>query len=123
MAQLDRCVPRFLPLIHIYFRTKSLTSAFDDITQVYRLAKNIANGFRPSLPREWPNELAELVSECWHQSPHDRPSAAELVRRLEDLRPVITRTETLGLVGAAPAVSNWSQSTGDGAACACCSIS
>eukprot|EP00873_Tetraselmis_striata_P042664 jgi/Tetstr1/462928/TSEL_007876.t1 len=37
--------------------------------EVYRLAKNIANGFRPSLPREWPNELAELVKGVMLQAP------------------------------------------------------
>ena len=48
------------------------------------------SSFRPSLPKAWPEPLADLISACWHEDPLDRPNFWEgsckldlLVRAIE----------------------------------------
>lgn len=51
-----------------------------------RYATRVNSGWRPPLPVEWPQELVSLVSDCWAQSPRDRPSMLDVVQRLEILQ-------------------------------------
>jgi serine/threonine protein kinase len=50
-----------------------------------RYASQIAQGFRPRRPKVIPAELWELIESCWEQDPADRPTAAEVLRKLRDL--------------------------------------
>ena len=34
---------------------------------------------------ETPSGLARLIKKCWHQDPHQRPSCADVLRRLDIL--------------------------------------
>ena len=38
----------------------------------------VAEGYRRPLPEHWPQQLAELVTECMAQEPRDRPTAAQV---------------------------------------------
>jgi len=54
-----------------------------DFFHCYLYAKQMAAGWRPNLPRKWPRALKDIVEDCWHADPAARPSADELVERLE----------------------------------------
>lgn len=41
---------------------------------------------RPSLPSGWPQSIRSLVEDCWAQDWQRRPSAAQIVRRLEAIQ-------------------------------------
>ena len=43
-----------------------------DCAQAY--AERVARGFRPEIPRHWPEPLVELITSCWAQDPHMRPN-------------------------------------------------
>ncbi|CAD7700290.1 unnamed protein product [Ostreobium quekettii] len=53
---------------------------------VERHAENIVNGMRPPMPQEWPDELADLIRECWHQNPDKRPAMKDVIPRLRRLK-------------------------------------
>ena len=65
---------------------------FEQPDQLVRCAEDTASGVRPAIPAKWPQELQDLVADCWHQCPRQRPTAIEVRERLEKLRPVIQKT-------------------------------
>jgi len=48
-------------------------------------ARVARDGERPKLPTSWPLALRELLRDCWHPEPLDRPCFGEVTRRLEEL--------------------------------------
>lgn len=58
------------------------------VGDVERYAKAVAEGYRPQIPKYWPPELKSLVRDCWSQDPMKRPSSADALRRLENIRDV-----------------------------------
>ena len=63
-----------------------LAGATGDLARVAELyAHRVARGFRPPLPRSWPEEVRALVTDCWDARPAARPRAAEVGRRLKSL--------------------------------------
>lgn len=48
-----------------------------------------AQGLRPQIPIFCPSELAELIVECWDNSPVKRPEAKTVVQRLEDMTKLV----------------------------------
>ncbi|KAG2493506.1 hypothetical protein HYH03_008322 [Edaphochlamys debaryana] len=48
-------------------------------------AERVARGFRPEIPKRWPDELRELISMCWAQDPHLRPNFTAVVDMLEEV--------------------------------------
>ena len=55
------------------------------INRYLLLHKIVKEGLRPEVPAWFPAPLAALVRECWAEAEHTRPTAAELVLRLQDL--------------------------------------
>jgi hypothetical protein len=49
------------------------------------ILKVAVNGDRPWLDPETPEPLKRLIRKCWHQDPHQRPSCADILRRLDIL--------------------------------------
>ena len=49
----------------------------------YEVHNAIAQGIRPILPKDTPKHLADLITECWHQSPDKRPSFDDIVLKLK----------------------------------------
>lgn len=45
----------------------------------------VANGYRWPLPKTFPLELKELVSQCWAQEASERPDMDIVLRRLEEM--------------------------------------
>ncbi len=43
------------------------------------------NGERPWMDPECPEPLRKLITKCWHQDPHMRPSPADIMRLTEFL--------------------------------------
>ncbi|EFJ49174.1 hypothetical protein VOLCADRAFT_90042 [Volvox carteri f. nagariensis] len=48
-------------------------------------AERVARGFRPEIPRRWPDQLRELITLCWAQDPHLRPNFTAVVDMLEEV--------------------------------------
>ncbi|GLI64951.1 hypothetical protein VaNZ11_008356 [Volvox africanus] len=48
-------------------------------------AERVARGFRPEIPRRWPDQLRELITMCWAQDPHLRPNFTAVVDMLEEV--------------------------------------
>lgn len=51
----------------------------------FQLVYNIVNGLRPSL-EGIPDELQQLIVDCWNEVPQIRPSFTEIVLRLQRLK-------------------------------------
>lgn len=49
------------------------------------ILKVAVNGDRPWMDPETPSGYARLIKKCWHQDPHQRPSCADVLRRLDIL--------------------------------------
>ena len=47
------------------------------------IVQRVSRGERPGLPETMPADLSQLVRDCWAQNPADRPSASDVVARLE----------------------------------------
>jgi serine/threonine protein kinase len=47
----------------------------------------VVNGLRPLMPSGTPKKYASLVNACWALSPHDRPTFATIVDRLQSMLP------------------------------------
>ncbi|CAG8657196.1 16698_t:CDS:2 [Acaulospora morrowiae] len=59
---------------------------FSDRPHDRDLIKEIANGLRPDVVDNTPNQYAELMWRCWDPNPSERPSASEIESILMDLR-------------------------------------
>lgn len=46
----------------------------------------VENHVRPHLPLEWPQELCQLLSRCWHRNPKKRPSFPDIMSAMRSLR-------------------------------------
>jgi Leucine-rich repeat (LRR) protein/GTPase SAR1 family protein len=44
-----------------------------------------SQNLRPTIPPNTPNAFAQLIQQCWHPEPAQRPSASDVVRQLESL--------------------------------------
>lgn len=49
-------------------------------------AAQLAGGFRPGMPKSFPEPLARLIGACWAQSPRQRPSCAAVLQQLEAMQ-------------------------------------
>ncbi|CAG9467297.1 unnamed protein product [Pedinophyceae sp. YPF-701] len=54
-------------------------------SKVQQHALQVARGYRPKVPRQWPAEVKALLSECWSQQKEKRPTMAQVVSRLEGM--------------------------------------
>ena len=45
----------------------------------------VGRGYRPPLPANCPADLVALITACWHQKPASRPTAAQVVEKLNAL--------------------------------------
>ncbi|KAG2490641.1 hypothetical protein HYH03_011032 [Edaphochlamys debaryana] len=45
-------------------------------------AEMVASGYRPARPRALPDDAWDLICECWHEDPVQRPHMADVERRL-----------------------------------------
>ncbi|KAJ9514444.1 hypothetical protein QJQ45_016183 [Haematococcus lacustris] len=48
-------------------------------------AERVARGFRPEVPRTWPETLVDLITACWAQDPHMRPNFVAVLDTLLEL--------------------------------------
>jgi len=57
-----------------------------------RLERQIVEGLRPTIPvTTTPTSLTELIVDCWADDPDRRPSADEIVQRLEQIEPEVSQ--------------------------------
>lgn len=45
----------------------------------------MASGYRPTISKFVPEGVADLIRQCWEHDPAERPTAAELLARLQAL--------------------------------------
>ena len=51
----------------------------------------VLSGGRPPIPKyDWPEDLVELIKECWHDDPGKRPSIEAVNERLRAWRPRVS---------------------------------
>lgn len=50
----------------------------DRVNATMHVCVQVVGGFRPSMPRHFPQQLVQLIEECWAQDPADRPSAGQV---------------------------------------------
>lgn len=67
-------------LRHLYISDKDKGCAYR------RYATRVNSGWRPPMPVEWPEELRDLIADCWSQQPNCRPSMEEVSQRLQSLQ-------------------------------------
>lgn len=67
----------------------TLTSLYFPISEdgelVSKHAENVAKGFRPPFPVNWPQAWKDLISSCWAQHPEDRPAMALVAESLKKI--------------------------------------
>lgn len=49
----------------------------------YEIYPHVINGNRPTIPTSCPHGLEKLIKSCWESDPSKRPSAAQIVQKLE----------------------------------------
>ncbi|XP_072039160.1 uncharacterized protein [Amphiura filiformis] len=49
------------------------------------VVRTLMEGFRMDKPENCSNEIYEIMLQCWHENPYDRPSFTELYTRLDDM--------------------------------------
>jgi DNA-binding helix-hairpin-helix protein with protein kinase domain len=72
-----------------------------DVTEAY--AARVAAGYRPARPRGLRDAVWRLVSDCWEHDPALRPSMAQVLARLAELRSEIDGGGGGGGTSAGPA--------------------
>ena len=75
---------------------------FKDTPHLEMARAVIDDNARPPLPPSCPEALSELVSLCWHPIPSKRPSFADILAYLENLR--ASYSEVCGVDGSGWAV-------------------
>ena len=51
--------------------------------EVEAYCARVSLGFRQTIPDAWPSQLRSLVAECWAQDDAERPTAKDVVARLQ----------------------------------------
>ena len=46
----------------------------------------LKEGYRMDMPLDCPNEIFQMMNECWHVNPENRPTAEELFHQLDELK-------------------------------------
>jgi hypothetical protein len=46
------------------------------------LALQMAYGYRPTISKDIPQVIADLIEDCWEDNPDDRPTAAKVAQTL-----------------------------------------
>lgn len=49
-----------------------------------KVAKNF---LRPTIPKETPEILCQLIQACWHKEPQERPTTEQILQKLNELNP------------------------------------
>ncbi|CAK0731673.1 hypothetical protein CVIRNUC_000027 [Coccomyxa viridis] len=61
-------------------------------------AARVASGYRPNIPSEMPEDIASVITACWAQQPSGRPSAAEVLVRLQAVLAVLEGQNRVRLI-------------------------
>jgi serine/threonine protein kinase len=67
----------------LFMRFKRVGHAQQEYTPKLWAIDAARDGVRPELPDAWPEHMRSLLAECWHETPTMRPSAADIMHRLE----------------------------------------
>ena len=54
-------------------------------TATWNFANKVSNGYRPSMPDDWPTKVSELLVQLMADSAEDRPPFAEISERIASL--------------------------------------
>lgn len=62
-------------------------SEYNDIKYDYQIIFQVAhNQRRPTIPPECPSKVKQIIEKCWSQDPEERPTAAELLVLLKNIK-------------------------------------
>jgi len=68
---------------------------YDELKWNTILEDKIIKGLRPTIPSECPNEMKDLISDCWSDDPKKRPSFATITSRLQKMQKTFPLKEKL----------------------------
>ena len=57
-----------------------------------KIINDITGGKRPEIPQNCPFAFKTLIEKCWHQDPKQRPTATQIIARLENMKFVDTQS-------------------------------
>lgn len=71
----------------ILWELASCKLPFSDAPNEATVGTWISQGEKEEIPKDCPNELAAIINDCWQVSPEKRPTAAAIVKRIENAMP------------------------------------
>jgi len=69
----------------ILWELNAAKKPFEGLNRESFYERIVHGGERPPLNKKWPQELTNLMSECWDADMHNRPTFRDIVRRLDSL--------------------------------------
>jgi serine/threonine protein kinase len=69
----------------ILWEINAMKKPFEGLSRDLFYERVVHGGDRPAVSRKWPNELANLISECWDANLHNRPRFRGIASRLDAL--------------------------------------
>lgn len=69
-----------------FFSMVAKTLPFSEKKDSDEFAEKIQKGVRPAIPDTCPTPFADLIRECWRTDPNQRPTAMQVVNKLEVLK-------------------------------------
>ena len=70
----------------ILFEMVTNTMPFDGLNPVQIIKEVAIKAARPAIPLTCHTGFKALINDCWHQEPQKRPTAAEVLARLEKMQ-------------------------------------
>ncbi|XP_065178459.1 uncharacterized protein LOC135809116 [Sycon ciliatum] len=64
-------------------------SEFPDFKWMSKISDAVEAGRRPTIPEDCQADLSELMQQCWHHDPEQRPTFKDIVRTLDDLQETV----------------------------------
>jgi serine/threonine protein kinase len=61
-------------------------SEFEELLFDFQIIVQTARGKRCTIPPSCPPSLKELIAQCWHEEPEQRPSSGDLIARLQQMQ-------------------------------------
>ncbi|GLC65745.1 hypothetical protein PLESTF_000335400 [Pleodorina starrii] len=75
----------FAVLLYEVFHRFITACSLENTTQMEKYARQVSQGFRPSIHEDIPGPLRRVIKQCWSQDPSQRPDMATVARELWDM--------------------------------------
>lgn len=69
----------------VFFEIISRKFPYEGVSNEFELLGLIKSSIRPDIPSNCPSELSQIIQQCWHHDPEQRPTSAELLGLVANL--------------------------------------